>query len=160
MALPQSILSTITYGIVAGGPAALLYNWLAVAFAITCLSLSMAEICSKYPTAGSCYFWSAMLAPQGSAPLLSWITGWLNYIGELTGVASIGFSLSAFIFTLVIIFYPEFEPKSYQIVLLYWVFLCIFFLANSSGKHLSMMNLIAAGWNGKHCDKFESYRQL
>jgi len=154
MALPQSMLSTLTYGIIAGGPVAILYNWLAVAVALLCLTASMAEICSKYPTAGSCYFWSAMMASPEQAPLISWITGWLNYVGELTGVASINFSLSSFIFTVVLVFYPDFDIKSWHVVLLYWFFLLACFLANLPAKVLSKLNSTAAFWNGEYRIRF------
>uniref|UniRef100_A0A0D3DA65 Amino acid permease/ SLC12A domain-containing protein n=1 Tax=Brassica oleracea var. oleracea TaxID=109376 RepID=A0A0D3DA65_BRAOL len=43
-----------------------------------CVGLSMAEICSSYPTSGGLYYWSAMLAGPRWAPLASWLTGWCS----------------------------------------------------------------------------------
>jgi len=40
------------------------------------VALSMAEICSAYPTSGGLYYWSAKLAGEDWAPLASWVTGW------------------------------------------------------------------------------------
>jgi amino acid transporter len=59
-----------------GGPVSLVYGWL-IASAFTMLvALSMAEICSSYPTSGGLYYWSAKLAGPNLAPFASWITGW------------------------------------------------------------------------------------
>lgn len=58
-----------------GGPVSLVYGWL-IASAFTMLvALSMAEICSSYPTSGGLYYWSAKLAGPNWAPFASWITG-------------------------------------------------------------------------------------
>ena len=40
------------------------------------VALSMAEICSSYPTSSGLYYWSAKLAGPQWAPFASWITGW------------------------------------------------------------------------------------
>lgn len=59
-----------------GGPVSVVYGWF-IASAFTMLvGLSMAEICSSYPTSGGLYYWSAKLAGPGWAPFASWITGW------------------------------------------------------------------------------------
>ncbi|KAF5945526.1 hypothetical protein HYC85_015754 [Camellia sinensis] len=42
------------------------------------VGLSMAEICSSYPTSGGLYYWSAKLAGPKWAPFASWITGWFD----------------------------------------------------------------------------------
>jgi hypothetical protein len=56
-------------------------GWLVVAVVNGCVALSMAEICSAYPTSGGLYYWSAKLAGKKWAPLASWVTGWcvLNF---------------------------------------------------------------------------------
>ena len=61
-----------------GGPVSLVYGWfLASAFTMI-VALSMAEICSSYPTSGGLYYWSAKLAGPRWAPFASWITGWYH----------------------------------------------------------------------------------
>jgi len=55
-------------------------------------ALSMAEICSAFPSAGSVYFWTAQLAPKKWAPLASYICGWLNFLGNAAGDSSFAFS--------------------------------------------------------------------
>lgn len=57
---------TVTFGggLGTGGPAVLVWSWIGTSFFTILVSLSMAEICSTYPTAGSVYHWASMLANQ------------------------------------------------------------------------------------------------
>jgi amino acid transporter len=82
-ALSFSIISvfmgvTITYntGLRYGGPVSMTLGWLVVSALNGCVALSMAEICSAYPTSGGLYYWSAKLAGKDLAPFASWLTGW------------------------------------------------------------------------------------
>ena len=54
----------------------------------------MAEICSTYPSAGSVYHWSGMMAPAATAPLASYITGWFNFLGNAAGDASFAYGFA------------------------------------------------------------------
>ncbi|KAF8648746.1 hypothetical protein HU200_064801 [Digitaria exilis] len=79
---------TITYntGLRYGGPVSMTLGWLVVSVFNGCVALSMAEICSAYPTSGGLYYWSAKLAGKEWAPLASWVTGWFNIVGQLVQV--------------------------------------------------------------------------
>jgi len=46
-----------------------------------CLASSLAEFLSAYPTAGGQYHWVAVISPEGSKRILSWICGWINVGG-------------------------------------------------------------------------------
>ena len=46
------------------------------------VGLSMAEVCSSFPTAGGLYYWSAKLA-RTNGPAWSWFTGWFNFLGQV-----------------------------------------------------------------------------
>lgn len=77
-----SVLTGITTlyntGLSFGGPATMTFGWfVAGAFTMT-VGLSMAEICSSFPTSGGLYYWSARLSGKRWAPFASWITGWYN----------------------------------------------------------------------------------
>lgn len=82
-ALSFSIISVLTgittlynTGLNYGGPVSMQYGWfLASAFTML-VALSMAEICSAFPTSGGLYYWSAKLAGPKWSPFASWITGW------------------------------------------------------------------------------------
>ncbi|KAK2989514.1 hypothetical protein RJ640_005406, partial [Escallonia rubra] len=53
----------------------LTYRWLIAGAFTMFVSLSMAEICSSYPTSGGLYYWSAKLAGPSWAPFALWLTG-------------------------------------------------------------------------------------
>ncbi|KAE9611753.1 putative amino acid/polyamine transporter I [Lupinus albus] len=82
-----SVLTGITTlyntGLNYGGPVSMVYGWLVACFFTMVVALSMAEICSSYPTSGGLYYWSAKLAGPSWAPFASWITGWFNIVGQV-----------------------------------------------------------------------------
>jgi hypothetical protein len=43
---------------------------------------------SAYPTCGGLYYSVSRLAPEEYVPILSWVTGWLNVLGQIAGVAA------------------------------------------------------------------------
>ena len=89
------------YGLLHGGPPVMLWGWLFVGVMVIFAGMSMAEICSAFPTAGGLYYWAAKLAPGNSAPIWSWFTGWFNLLGQVAVTAGISFgcafSISAFL---------------------------------------------------------------
>ncbi len=89
------------YGLLHGGPPVMLWGWLFVGVMVIFAGMSMAEICSSFPTAGGLYYWAAKLAPGNSAPIWSWFTGWFNLLGQVAVTAGISFgcafSISAFL---------------------------------------------------------------
>ena len=57
------------------------------------LALSLAEICSKYPTSAGAYYWCYRLAPPRYKLIFSWINGWLNLVGNWTVTLSVTFGI-------------------------------------------------------------------
>ncbi|WJX21318.1 Mitochondrial branched-chain amino acid (BCAA) aminotransferase [Trifolium repens] len=109
-ALSFSIISVLTgittlynTGLNYGGPVSMQYGWfLASAFTML-VALSMAEICSAFPTSGGLYYWSAKLAGPKWSPFASWITGWFNIIGLWAGTTSVDFSLAQLIQVIILL---------------------------------------------------------
>ena len=66
----------------------MLWGWVIGASLTILVGLSLAELCSRYPSAGSVYHWSGQLANEKYAPFASYITGWWNFLGNVAGVAS------------------------------------------------------------------------
>jgi amino acid permease (GABA permease) len=73
-----------------GGPAAITLGWLFVGGFVTLVSLSMAEICSVYPTAGGLYWWAFAVARKNKAAW-AWFTGWFNFLGQVAVTAAIDY---------------------------------------------------------------------
>jgi len=84
-------LTVYQYGLLHGGPPVMVWGWLGVGVIVIFVGLSMAEICSSYPTAGGLYYWAAKLAPGNSGPIWSWFTGWFNLVGQVAVTAGISF---------------------------------------------------------------------
>ena len=53
-----------------------------------CIACSVAELVSAYPTCGGLYYTVSKLAPKKWVPSISWVTGWINLLGQVAGVAS------------------------------------------------------------------------
>lgn len=85
-----SVLTGITTlyntGLKYGGPVTMTFGWFIAGFFTMIVGLSMAEICSSYPTSGGLYYWSAKLSGKKWAPFASWLTGWYYYEFWLFGL--------------------------------------------------------------------------
>uniref|UniRef100_A0A0D9XGT0 Amino acid permease/ SLC12A domain-containing protein n=1 Tax=Leersia perrieri TaxID=77586 RepID=A0A0D9XGT0_9ORYZ len=91
-------------GLAFGGPATMTLGWFVAGAFTMAIGLSMAEICSAFPTSGGLYFWSARLsAHHRLSPFASWITGWFNIVGQWAGTASVDFSLAQLIQVIVLL---------------------------------------------------------
>ncbi|KAH8557029.1 APC amino acid permease [Umbelopsis sp. PMI_123] len=87
---------TPLYGtaLITGGPVVIMFGWIYVTFMTFIVALSMAEVCSAYPTSGGVYYWVAALSKPNHTAIVSFFAGWFNLIGYLTGYASTNFGLS------------------------------------------------------------------
>lgn len=69
-------------------------------------------------TSGGLYYASAVLAPPGYGPFAAWITGWSNWIGQVTAAPSVDYSLAAMILAAGSINNPDYVPTHWQVYLL------------------------------------------
>ncbi len=100
-------MTTYWLGMQAGGPRAIMLSWIIVGFFALLVGMAMAEICSKYPTAGGLYYWSAKLARK-NAPVWSWYTGWFNLLGLIGVIASVDYALATFTGFFIQLYRPSF----------------------------------------------------
>ncbi len=84
------------FGMNTGGPAIIVWGWPIVGIMTLMVGLSMAEVCSSFPTAGGLYYWSAKLA-RTNGPAWAWFTGWFNFLGQVAITAGIDFGCAFFI---------------------------------------------------------------
>ncbi|MEO7126928.1 MAG: amino acid permease [Nakamurella sp.] len=73
-----------------GGPSTIVLGWAIVGVFVVCVALAMAEVCSRYPTAGGLYFWAGRLAKRNKRQW-AWTVGWFNFLGEIAVTAAIDF---------------------------------------------------------------------
>ncbi|KAL8800996.1 MAG: hypothetical protein Q9182_004788 [Xanthomendoza sp. 2 TL-2023] len=100
------------------GTPGMTWGWLIAMIFIQCVAMSMAELCSAMPTSGGLYYAAAVLAPPGWGPLAAWITGWSNWLVQITGAPSVDYGMSAMILAAASIRDPTFVPQHYQVFLL------------------------------------------
>ncbi|KAJ5352934.1 hypothetical protein N7452_001908 [Penicillium brevicompactum] len=118
LGLLPSFASTLYYGMGYAGTAGMVWGWIIAMIFIQCIAMSMAELCSAMPTSGGLYYAAAVLAPPGYGPFAAWITGWSNWIGQITAAPSVNYALSAMILAAVSINNPDYVPTTWQTFLL------------------------------------------
>src|SRR3989441_5599101 len=139
-------LTLFGFGMVVGGPASSAYGWPLVGILVTFVSLSMAEICSSFPTAGGLYYWAAKVAPK-NGPAWAWFTGWFNLLGQLGITAGIDFGLAAFVAAFMHIAFNV-EVTRLILVLTYTAVLAIHGIMNTFGiKLVALLNDVSVWWH-------------
>ncbi|KAL4897825.1 amino acid permease-domain-containing protein [Aspergillus ambiguus] len=118
LGLLPSFASTIYYGMGYAGTAGMVWGWIIAMVFIQCVAMSMAELCSAMPTSGGLYYAAAVLAPPGYGPFAAWITGWSNWIGQITAAPSVDYALAAMILAAGSIANPSYVPTAWQTYLL------------------------------------------
>jgi len=134
------------YGMNTGGPAIIVWGWPIVGIFTLLVGLSMAEVCSSFPTAGGLYYWSAKLAKRNGAAA-SWFTGWFNFLGQVAITAGIDFGCAFFI--------NAFLSLEWGVSTAHWVtiliFACVLLLhgmLNQFGiKLVALLNDISVWWH-------------
>ncbi|KIX01671.1 uncharacterized protein Z518_09397 [Rhinocladiella mackenziei CBS 650.93] len=118
LGLLPSFASTLYYGMGYAGTPGMVWGWLIAMAFIQCVAMGMAELCSSMPTSGGLYYAAAVLAPPGYGPLAAWITGWSNWLVQVTGAPSVDYALASMILAAGSINNPDFVPQNYQVFLL------------------------------------------
>ncbi|XP_012075713.1 amino-acid permease BAT1 homolog isoform X1 [Jatropha curcas] len=155
-----SIVSVITglttlysTGLSFGGPLTMVYGWPIVGLLTSIVGLSMAEICSAYPTSGGLYFWSAKLCGNNWGPFASWLTGWFNIVGQWAVTTSIDFSLAQLIQVIILLSTGGkngggYEASKYVVIAMHGGILLLHAMLNSLPiSVLSFFGQLAAAWN-------------
>ncbi|XP_020168045.1 amino-acid permease BAT1 homolog [Aegilops tauschii subsp. strangulata] len=147
------VITTYNGGLRYGGPASMTLGWLVVAAFNGCVALSMAEICSAYPTSGGLYYWSAKLAGKEWAPLASWVTGWFNIVGQWAATTSTDFSLAQLVQVIILLGTGGangggYTASKYVVLAIHGFFLVLHGLINSLPiRWLSWCGKLGAFWN-------------
>ncbi|KAI5121316.1 hypothetical protein M0805_003783 [Coniferiporia weirii] len=135
-------------GVNAGGPAVMIYSWIAISFASLAVAYSMAEICSALPVAGGQYSWVAVLAPPKVARGASWVTGWLMLIGILAMGATNNLVCANFVLGQVNLTHPDFVIERWQVTLVSYAVALFGVMVNVWGpRYLDKLSKAAIIWN-------------
>ncbi len=137
-----------SYGIalVSGGPSALTLGWLVVGVFVLAVAFAMAEVCSRYPTAGGLYFWAGRLAKRNQRQW-AWYVGWFNFLGEVAVTAAIDFGCaSTWVAFANLVWGIEATPVTVFAVFL--VIIVTHALLNTFGVNLvSLLSSVSAWWH-------------
>jgi amino acid transporter len=135
-----------------GGPIGISIGWPVICLLVLTVAVSMAELTSAFPTAGGPYWWAAKLGGAG----WSWFTGWMNIVGLVGIVASVGYGAATFLnITLgvygVDIFGVDFADTKhflFEQFMLFVLVLVLYTLINIFGDRiLALANNISVGWH-------------
>lgn len=134
------------YGMNTGGPVLIVWGWPVVGIFTLFVGLSMAEVCSSFPTAGGLYYWSAKLAPKNPAAW-SWFTGWFNFLGQVAVTAGIDFGAASFLNALLDIQWG-FDTRPWHTMVLFAAILVLHGVLNSFGVTIvSILNNVSVWWH-------------
>jgi amino acid permease (GABA permease) len=137
-----------SYGIAmtAGGPLAIVLGWLFVGGMVTLVALSMAEVCSAYPTAGALYWWASALARTNKAAW-AWFVGWFNFLGEVAVTAAIDFG-AAITTTAFLSLTTGLTVNKWTTFLVFLVIIAAHGLLNTFGVNLvRLLSDVSAWWH-------------
>ncbi|KAK7427347.1 GABA/polyamine transporter [Neonectria magnoliae] len=118
MGLLPSIGTTMWYGLGYAGPAANTWGWLLSVFFVLCVAMSMAELASSMPTSGGLYYAATVLSGPKYGPFAAWITGWANWLVQVTGAPSVGYGCAGMILAVASMRNPDYVPTDWQTFLL------------------------------------------
>jgi amino acid permease (GABA permease) len=140
-------LTLYSFGMITGGPAVIVWGWPFVGIMTMFVGLSMAEVCSSFPTAGGLYYWAAKLARKNGAAW-SWFTGWFNFLGQVAVTAGIDFGAALFINAFAQLQWGFSTTAHYHTIEIYAVVLLVHGLLNQFGIRLvALLNDISVWWH-------------
>jgi amino acid transporter len=131
------------FGLATGGPAVMMWGWVAVGFMVLFVGAGLAEVTSAYPTSGALYFMAHKLGGRR----WGWYTGWLNLLGLLGGIAGIDYGCALFTGAFLNLQFG-FEPTPEKVILIFFGILLLHALLNLRGVHLvNILNGISVWWH-------------
>jgi amino acid permease (GABA permease) len=129
-----------------GGPSTIVLGWAIVGVFVTCVGLAMAEVCSRYPTAGGLYFWAGRLARTNKRQW-AWGVGWFNFLGEIAVTAAIDFGCATTWMAFANLVWGI-EPTPVKTFLVFLVVILAHALLNAFGVSLvSLLCNVSAWWH-------------
>jgi amino acid transporter len=144
--------TTFSFAWLNGGPVAVSIGWPVLCFFVLMVAFSMAELTSRYPTAGGPYWWANDLGGKG----WSWMTGWFNIVGLIGIVASVAYGAAIFLNILLGLYGLNvlginFADSSHVLGeqwLLFALILTFYTVVNIfADRFLALMNNVSVGWH-------------
>jgi amino acid permease (GABA permease) len=132
--------------LVSGGPSTIVLGWLIVGIMVLAVAGAMAEVCSRYPTAGGLYYWAGRLAKKNKRQW-AWYVGWFNFLGEVAVTAAIDFGCATTWVAFANLVWGV-EATAQTTFLVFVLIILCHALLNTFGVNLvSMLSNISAWWH-------------
>ncbi|KAK4505743.1 hypothetical protein PRZ48_003708 [Zasmidium cellare] len=140
--------TSLSLALPSGGPTAVIWGLITAGFFNLCLSSSLAEFLSAYPTAGGQYHWVQIISWPKYRRILSWITGWINVFGWMALVATGGLLGSQIIIGIIAMYDPNYHAERWHQFLIYIGYNIAAALINAFGNAiLPILNKTAILWS-------------
>ena len=117
-----AVATSFVIAIQAGGAVTLLYGVIAVATAMACTGITLAELASVYPTAGGQYHFTSILASRRWNQSLSYGCGLAAVAAWITLAASIALAAVQTLMAMVIQWHEEYTSQPWHLFLVYQLF--------------------------------------
>ncbi|KUJ16112.1 amino acid transporter [Mollisia scopiformis] len=114
-----------------GGPAGLAWGFPIVWMCSLSVYLCLAEMASIAPISGGQYFWVAILAPRKYKRFCGYLTGLLTSIAWIAVLAVGSIFTGTMVQGLIILNYPDYEPKALHGALLAWAVIAVSIFVNT-----------------------------
>lgn len=129
-----------------GGPSAINLGWPIVGIFVLCVALAMAEVCSRYPTAGGLYFWAGRLAKRNKRQW-AWGVGWFNFLGEIAVTAAIDYGAATTWMAFLNLVWG-WEVTAARTFIAFLIIIFLHALLNAFGVRLvSLLSNVSAWWH-------------
>ncbi|KAK6812577.1 hypothetical protein RU639_011669 [Aspergillus parasiticus] len=115
------ISTALATGIKSGGPVQVVYGLIIITFVCGCIAVSLAELSSAMPNAGGQYYWTGQLASPRYARFMSYVTGWIAWVGSLFTCASIALGVGGLCMGCIQLAHPNLEIQSWMVFVSYQV---------------------------------------
>ncbi|KAI2466144.1 amino acid/polyamine transporter I [Annulohypoxylon bovei var. microspora] len=127
----ETALALFTQAFRNGGPAALAWGFPIAWLCSLSVYLCLAEMSSIAPISGGQYFWVAILAPRKYKRFCGYLTGWLTSLAWIATLAVGSIFTGTVIQGLIILNYPDYEPKNFHGTFLAWAVIAVAIFVNT-----------------------------
>lgn len=126
----ETVLALFSQSFNNGGPAGSVYGFIIAWASTLSVYTVISELASLAPIAGGQYYWVYMLAPQKWKIFCSYIIGWLTSLAWIATIATETIFAGTILQGIVILDYPDYEPKLYQGTMLAWAVVAVAIFIN------------------------------
>ncbi|PLB52816.1 amino acid transporter [Aspergillus steynii IBT 23096] len=127
----EAMIMNIQLGLMNGGPAGLVYGYIAVWIGFVSIFLAMGELASMFPSAGGQYHWAFLLAPKSSQRFLSHVTGSICILAWTAGPTATVYLAGSVLQSAVAMNVPEYDPQGWHVTFIMWGILLICTVLNT-----------------------------